>query len=114
MAFSKFERRSIEDLLTAYCKRRAPPLVRDRLRVLFRLRGESVTLLESQPSLVKKSQWIEIVVAQFRRDQKTGNWVLYCADRNSKWHLYRGLSPKKTLRPLLAEVDRGPTGIFWG
>ena len=114
MAFSKIERKSIEDVLTAYCERRVPPEVRDSLRILFRIKGESVTLLESRPSFVKPKEWIETVVAQFRRDRKTGNWTLYCADRNSRWHVYEELQPKKTIKPLLAEVDRDPTGIFWG
>ena len=114
MAFSMIERRAIEALLVAYCEKRVPPEVRDKVRVLFRIKGESVTLLESRPSFVDRTHWIDTVVAQFRRSPKTGNWVLYCADRNSKWHLYEYLRPKKTLRPLLAEVDRDPTGIFWG
>jgi len=114
VAFSKVERRAIEDLLTGYCERRVPLHARDKIRMLFRIKGESVTLLESRPSFVKPEEWIETVVAQFRRDQDTGEWTLYCADRNSKWHLYEQLKPKRTLRPLLAEVDRDPTGIFWG
>jgi len=76
MAFSKIERKSIEDVLTAYCERRVPAEVRDRLRILFRIKGESVTLLESRPSFVKPTEWIETVVAQFRRDRETGNWTL--------------------------------------
>jgi hypothetical protein len=64
VAFSKVEQRSIEGLLTAYCERRVPPQVRDQVRVLFRIRGESVTLLESRPSFVDRSDWIEHVVAQ--------------------------------------------------
>lgn len=48
-------------------------------------------------------------VSLYRRDQETGEWVFYWADRNSAWHLYEGLKPAKTLRPLLAEVDRDPT-----
>jgi hypothetical protein len=103
MAFSKIERKSIEDVLTAYCEKRVPPQVRDILRILFRIKGESVTLLESRPSFVNPTEWIETVVAQFRRDQETGNW-----------HVYEELQPKKTIKPLLSEVDRDPTGIFWG
>ena len=114
MAFSMVERRAIDRLLTEYCEKRVAPSVRDRLRILFRVKGESITLVESRPSFAVRSQWIETVVAQFRRDQASGSWCLYCADRNSKWHPYEGLQPKKTLPPLLAEVDRDPTGIFWG
>ncbi len=114
MAFSSVERRAIEALLNRYCERRCPPEVRDRMRLSFRVRGESITLLETTPAFLQPKQWDELVVAQFRRDAHSGHWRLYCADRNSRWHLYQGLRPAKTLRPLLAEVDRDPTGIFWG
>ncbi len=114
MAFSAVERRAIEGVLQLYCERRVPPKVRDRVRVSFRVKGETVTLFESRPSFAKPADWVEIAVAQFRRDETTGNWSLYCADRNSRWHVYLGVRPKKTLQPLLAEVDRDPTGIFWG
>ena len=114
MALSKFERRAIERLLEPYCERRVPADERHRLRVFFRIKGEAITLVESRPLFEKPTEWIDVVVAQFRRDQETGDWVLYCADRNSKWHLYEDSKPAKTLRPLLAEVDRDPTGIFWG
>ena len=114
MAFSKVERRAIERLLTEYCGRRVPPNERDRRRILFRIKGRGVILLESRPLFTKPSEWVDAVVAQFRRDDDTGDWTLFCADRNSKWHRYEYLRPKKTLRPLLAEIDRDPTGIFWG
>jgi hypothetical protein len=114
VAFSQVERNAIEGLLRGYCERRVPPHARDKVRIVFRIRGESVTLLESRPSFVKPEEWIETVVARFRRNPETGDWTLYCADRNSKWHRYERFPPKKTLRAILAEVDRDPTGIFWG
>jgi hypothetical protein len=114
VAFSMVERRAIEALLTAYCERRAPPSVRDKVRLQFRIKGESITLVESRPSFVDRTHWVDILIAKCRRNPETGEWALYCADRNSKWHLYEYLQPKKTLRPLLAEIDRDPTGIFWG
>ena len=39
---------------------------------------------------------------------------LLWADRNSKWHIHESLHPTRSIDPLLAEVDRDPTGIFWG
>jgi hypothetical protein len=114
VAFSKVEIRTIERLLTAYCERRVPPNARERLRLVFRIKGRAVTLVESRPLFTKPSDWVETVVAQCRRDDETGTWTLFCADRNSKWHRYEYLGPRKTLRPLLAEIDRDPTGIFWG
>lgn len=35
-------------------------------------------------------------------------------DRNPKWRRYEWLAPKRTFAPLLAEVERDPTFLFWG
>jgi hypothetical protein len=116
MALSKSERRDIEVLLGSYCEKRVPEHLRDQVGITFRIKGETVTLLERRPPLLTtgRTEWTEIVVAQFRREPGIGRWSLYCADRNSRWHPYQGIRPTKTLIPLLAEVDRDPTGIFWG
>ena len=114
MAFSKFERRDIETLLGSYCERRVPPHVRDEVGLEFRIRGEAVTLVERRAPYKGRGEWTERVVAQFRRDQDSGHWVLYCADRNSRWHRYEGVRANKKLAPLVSEVDRDPTAIFWG
>ena len=114
MVFSKFERRDIEALLGSYCERRVPAHVRAEVRLEFQIKGERVTLVERRPPFRRKGEWTTQAVAQFRRDQDTRHWVLYCADRNSRWHKYEGVRASKTLTPLLAEVDRNPTAIFWG
>ena len=41
-------------------------------------------------------------------------WTLFCADRNSKWHLYTEAKPSSNLDALLSAVDADPTGIFFG
>jgi len=116
MTLAPSERRDIETLMAAYCGRRVPEHLRNQVNIGFRIRGEAVTLLERRPPLraTGRKEWTETLVAQFRRDSDTELWRLYCADRNSRWHAYAGIRPAKTLTPLLAEVDRDPTGIFWG
>jgi len=47
-------------------------------------------------------------------DAKTGKWTLYCADRNDRWHKYPELPSTKNIDAILSEIDRDPTGIFWG
>lgn len=53
-------------------------------------------------------------IARFRFRPVTGTWDLYWADRNRRWHLYEPAPPTAYIRTLIAEVDRDPTGIFWG
>lgn len=53
-------------------------------------------------------------VARFRYNRKTGLWTLYWADRNLRWHIYEHIPPARDLKVLVEEVERDPTGIFWG
>jgi Protein of unknown function (DUF3024) len=40
-------------------------------------------------------------------------WALYWRDRNLRFHAY-DLPPSRAVDDLLAEINRDPTGIFWG
>jgi hypothetical protein len=42
------------------------------------------------------------------------SWALYWRDRNLRFHLYDLLAPSSRVEDLLGEIDRDPTGIFWG
>lgn len=53
-------------------------------------------------------------IAQFRYDVGSDRWTLYWPDRNSRWHLDDNVDPSPDIATLLAEVDRDPTGIYWG
>lgn len=55
-----------------------------------------------------------MAVARFKKDEKKNTWLLYCADRNSKWHLFEPNAENKDIEKRLAEVERDTTKIFWG
>jgi hypothetical protein len=104
----------IEKKLTAYCQRKIPAHLHNEIRLNFKFRGNTVTLYESRPAFRMPDQWSEIPVAQFRYDPQDNLWTLYCADRNSRWHPDMEIDPVKDFDLLLQEVDRDPTGIYWG
>lgn len=114
MAIPAFIRNSIEQNLKNYCESKVPEKVRDKLRICFKIRGNSIVLFEERPSFPDKSVWVDIFVAQFRFNPENGKWTLYWADRNSRWHIYDDFLPSKNFNVLLKEVDNDPTGIFWG
>ena len=99
--------------LTVYCND-LPESVRDRVRLGFRLEGNAIVLFESHPYFQNRSRWIDDPVAKFRFYASRREWHLYWMDRNLKWRLYEWLAPKRTFAPLLAEVERDPTCLFWG
>ncbi len=105
---------AVDQELAAFCERRVPPDVRDRVRVESGWRGSSVTLCELRPLFDQPDKWVDIKVAQFRYAAATGQWSLFCSDRNGKWHPYYERPSSNRFSDLLKEVDEDPTGIFWG
>jgi hypothetical protein len=102
------------DRLATYCETRVPPEMRDRARVFHLVRGHTVTIVESAASS-DGGDWLDVPVARMKYDPALGGiWTLYWFDRNSKAHRYDQLNPQRQLRNVLREIERDPTGIFWG
>jgi len=98
-----------------FCKKRIPPDVLDKVNLSYKIRGNSVTVFENRaPWHPDMKEWTSMPIAQMRFDEKTGEWTLFCADRNDKWHEYYDMEPTKDIDKILAEINEDPTGIFWG
>lgn len=104
----------VEAQLQEFCDRRVPPHIREKVNLTYGFRGNSVTLYENRPRWNDPTRWIHMAIAQFRFDPSTGKWMLHCADRNSRWHEYLDVEPTSRFDILLQEVDKDPTGIFFG
>lgn len=100
-------------ILDEFCKEKTA-VTQERIVVIYKWRGATVTLLEKKPWALEPSGWVEITVAQLRYDAANDTWSLHYADRNSRWHSYDDLSEAPDLQTLLDEVNEDPTGIFWG
>jgi hypothetical protein len=114
MPLPELVRQHVQAKLGRFCRERVPAEVRDQIRLDFGIRGNMVTLFECRPRFDAPEEWVESKIAQFRFDPKLRSWGLYWTDRNGKWHRHDGAPPAKEISPLLEEVDRDPTGIFWG
>jgi len=114
MPLPEFTKKLIETKFTGYCDRRIPLHARDKIRLLYNITGDRVTLIETRPYYMNPSIWTETPIAQFRFDRETGEWALYWMDRNSRWHLYDLVKPSADLDELLEALDDDETGIFWG
>ena len=114
MALSETVRHKVESLLRSFCEKRVPLEVRDQVRLTYAFRGTSVTLYEDRVGWKDPTKWTHMPIAQFRFNGKKAQWSLYCADRNSRWHEYLDIDPTSRLDVLLQEVDKDPTGIFFG
>lgn len=105
----------VEMKIGEFCKRRVPPHALDKVNLSYKIRGNSVTIIESRaPWFEGVNEWSSMSVAKIRYDEKSGKWTLYCADRNDKWHEYSDMEPTTKIDKILSEIDEDPTGIFWG
>jgi hypothetical protein len=105
----------VEKKLDAFLGKRVPPKFADQIRLSYKFRGNSVTVYEHRAPWSKRyPEWSISAVAQLRYNTGNGTWMLYWQDRNSRWHEDEGLAPVKNLDLILAELDRDPTGIYWG
>lgn len=104
----------VEKKLTKFCDKRIPEHVKSQVRLEYVIKGNNVTLCEKRPFFLDKEKWTESKIAQFRYDHTENKWTLFCTDRNSKWHEYTVVEPNSDFNEMLKEVDKDPTGIFWG
>jgi DUF3024 family protein len=115
MAMPPSVRDNAIERVAAFCERRIPAELADEIRLEYRLRGNSITIVERRPPWRPDAgtKWSTVKVAQLRYDDGTGKWSLFAPDSQGRWHAY-GAAAASNLDPLLAEVDADPTGIFWG
>lgn len=77
----------------------------------------AITILECRPPWDPERmgpEWTRFPIARLRYTKSRWEWSLYWRDRNLKFHRYDRIQPAADIRRLIAEIDRDPTGIFWG
>ena len=114
MALSEVQQAQVAKLLAPLCHSPGLARVADRLRHGYRIKGNAVELFESRPAFRAPRQWQDHAVAKFRYVATRRVWQLYCQFRDLKWHAYKPCFESRNLGRLVAEVERDPTGIFWG
>lgn len=102
--------------LRHYCEQRVQPHALHQVRVELRESRGAATIVERRAPWREDygPEWTTLGIARFRYVAKDELWSLYWRDRNAKWHRYDLIEPKQDVLVLLDEVDRDPTGIFWG
>lgn len=99
-----------------YCEQHVPAHAVHQVRAELDVGRGAVTIMECRAPWRADCgpQWTRRGVARLRYTAKTGLWTLYWKDRNDRWHRYDLVEPAADVRLLVDEIDRDPTGIFWG
>ncbi len=58
--------------LGAYCEKKIPADVRDRVRLILEFAGNEITLVETRPYFRDPTQWTRLPVARFRFNSASG------------------------------------------
>jgi hypothetical protein len=102
--------------IKSYCERRNDPETSDQLRVEAQVEPTTVTIVERRAPWMPDlgPEWTTVGVARLRYTATKREWTLQSADSNGRWSRYEYINPVARIDVLLNEIDRDPTGIFWG
>ena len=99
-----------------WCVDRVPEYARHQVRVECVVAPRHLTVVERRAPWREDfgPEWSSSPIARLRYTSTQESWTLYWRDRNLRFHAYLDLKPSPRVGDLLAEIDRDPTGIFWG
>jgi len=99
-----------------WCAARVPEHVRHQVRVECQVAPRHLTIVERRPPWREDDgpEWTSFPVARLRYTAASKSWTLYWRDRDLRFHIYDQLAPSSRVEDLLTELERDPTGIFWG
>lgn len=99
-----------------WCADRVPEHARHQVRVECDAAPKHLTIIERRAPWREDygPHWSSFPIARLRYTAATKMWTLYWRDRNLRFHRYDSIEASPHVDDLLAEIDRDPTGIFWG
>lgn len=112
VSLSKFVQKLIETKLSKYCQDKMSGHTRQVVRLEYKINENYVTLFEIRPLNV--STWIGNPVVRFLFNDDTKKWDMHYFDSEQECWPYINVDSNANLDELLKEVDRDPTGVFWG
>lgn len=104
----------VDTLLKAFCDRRNRHRPAAAGRVGYEIRGTWATVFEDRPHLTEPDRRVLSRVAQLRYDPASKRWTLYWRRHTGRWMDFDGLRPARSPETLMAEIEKDPTGVFWG
>jgi hypothetical protein len=95
---------------------RVPSHANHQVRLEVDVQGTAVTIVERRapwrPDI--GPAWSHFPIAKLKYSPTHQEWTLFWCDHNLRWHRYDRINTAAQVDPLLAEIDKDPTAIFWG
>jgi len=114
MTLSEVEKQRIEKIIGEYCRGRVPKHLQDQIKLIYKLKGNEVQIIETRQHWKKKDQWIEIPIARLTLESKSMKWKIYWQRANGVWILYENLDATDDLKQVIEEIEKDPLHVFWG
>lgn len=114
MAFSELERKRIDKLVGAFCRKRTPAQARQTLQVVYRVEGQDVIIAERRPAWRDPTHWLTLDFAKLKYVKSRRLWKLYWKRASGKWNGYEPCSAAERLETLIAVIDADRYGCFFG
>jgi len=111
---NEFDKKRVSKIVSVFCKNRIPPHARNQIKLLYKIRGNDVNIIESRPYWQNCTTWTEMPIAKIRYLPKEMSWQLLWAGANGNWQKYPDLQPCKDLSRIIKEIDEDPIHVFWG
>jgi hypothetical protein len=82
---NELDKKRITKIVGVFCENRIPPHVRNEIKLIFKIRGNDVNIIESRPHWQNKNIWTEMLIAKIRHLSKC--YVLAIAMATCKWKM---------------------------
>jgi hypothetical protein len=77
MPFSELDLKRIEQTIGVFCGKRRPGNLKDKLRLMYALKGHEAVIVELRPRWDNRTEWTETPVAKLKFIRSAGKWRLY-------------------------------------
>lgn len=111
---NELDKKRVSKIVEDFCENSIPPHARDQIKLLYKIRGNDVNIIESRPYWQDNTIWTEMPIAKIRYLPEEMSWQLLWVRANGKWQKYPNLQPCKDLSRIIQEIDEDPLHVFWG
>ncbi len=101
-------------LIHVWARGRVPEHLWPELKVEADVADRYVDIVEVRPAWDGVGDHTRFPIARLHYTKSTGQWAIYCRDRNLKFHQYKRKRPTKDVQALLDYIDSSGDPIFWG